>query len=62
MQRGKWKKGRKILTGLWQYVWHRDLFFVHIDGKDPETGMRRQTFEVSGDTPEFNGWKLLERK
>ncbi len=55
---GVWKKGRKKLTGKWQYNWAADCFWIRIDGKDPGTGLTRDWFQVHGDHPEFNGWKL----
>lgn len=58
---GIWRKGNKKLTGRWIYNWAGDHFWVHIDGKDPETGLERRVFKVYDDHPEFGEWKL-ERK
>jgi hypothetical protein len=57
---GIWTKDGKTLTGKWWYNYGADCFFVHIDGCDPATGMRRRYFEVSGDGPDFGGWKLVD--
>lgn len=57
-----WKKGKKRVTGKWHYQWCADVFWVHLDGKDPVTGLRRVPFSVYGDEPEFKGWKLVKEK
>lgn len=55
-----WKKGTKTLCGRWRYIWNRDRFVIQLDGRDPETGLTRQPFEVAGDSPNFAGWRLVE--
>ena len=59
-RKGTWKCGKKRLTGQWLWVWHRQRFVIDLDGKDPETGLRREQFEVAGDSPDFGKWKLME--
>ncbi len=57
-----WKNGKKQLTGSWCYVWAFDSYWISIDGKDPETGLEREAFDVKGDEPEFGKWKLVKEK
>lgn len=57
---GVWRKGNKTVTGKWYYIWHRDRFIIQLNGCDPETGLEREPFEVSGDNPDFKGWRLID--
>lgn len=57
-QDGKWKKGKKIITGRWFYDWADKVFYINLNSKDPITGEKRKV-KVFGDHPEFNGWKLV---
>jgi hypothetical protein len=56
-----WRKGKRTITGSWYYEWARDLFHIRLDRKCRFTGDTIQT-TVSGDHPEFNGWKLVKEK
>ena len=59
MNDATWRKGKKTIKGRWSYHWASDTFLIALSGKDPETGLRRQPFQVHGDSPEFCGWKLV---
>lgn len=58
-KKATWRKGKRRITGRWIYNWHADRFTVLLNGKDPGTGLKREPFIVSGDSPEFGGWKLV---
>lgn len=57
-----WEKDGKQLDGVWWYHRSSDTFHVDLDSYDPITGFRRK-FDLKGyDVPEFNGWKLVEKR
>lgn len=56
--RGTWRNGRKKLTGNWRWSWAAQRYIICVDGKDPETGLRREPFEIFGENPEWGNWKL----
>lgn len=56
-----WKKGKEIINGQWIYHWAADRFTVCLDKRDPLTGQPRK-FVVAGDSPKFNGFKLIREK
>lgn len=58
MKKGKWKNGKRIITGLWEYVWSSDRFYVILDSKDRITGENKKVV-VTGDTPEWGNWRLI---
>ena len=60
MRKGVWrKKGQLPQTGKWEWCWSSRRFSIHLDSKDPVTGRKRHII-VSGDSPNFNGWKLCQ--
>lgn len=61
MKEGVWQKGKRKITGVWCYLWHSRRFKIILDSRDPVTGRQRE-FEVGDESPEFNGWKLLEKR
>jgi len=50
-----WSKGKKVLRGRWYYYLPSNIFLIEIDKRDIT-----QLFRVCGDTPEWNGWKLVK--
>jgi hypothetical protein len=60
-KKGVWKKGTQIEIGQWRWVWHEQKFYIHLDSKDPVTGLHRE-ITTSGDSPEWFGWKLQKEK
>jgi len=54
-----WSDGKNKISGSWAYYWAGDYFTIHLDGNDPETGLRRQPFNVYGDEPNFGKWKKI---
>lgn len=61
MKKGIWIKGKKKVTGEWEYCWSGDYFVVRLDSKDTVTGQHR-SFRVYDDHPEFNGFKLVREE
>ncbi len=59
MQPGTWTKGKRKITGWWEYYRPSDTFTIVLDSKDPVTGQERRVV-THNDKPEFNGWKLEE--
>lgn len=55
-----WAKGKRTITGCWEYYWPTDCFDIWLDKYDPATGMRKHV-QVTGDTPEWGDWKLVVR-
>ena len=55
---GKWRKGKKTIKGRWFYHRAADRFMIEVFKKDSITGDKIQRFNICGDTPEWNGWKL----
>lgn len=54
-----WKKGKKTITGIWKYNWQKNKFTIILDSKNRITGTNIKV-ETFGDTPEWNGWKLVK--
>ena len=59
MRRASWKKGKKVITGRYDYDCGGDLFLIELDCVSGITG-EQITTKVRGETPEFNNWKLIE--
>jgi hypothetical protein len=59
--KAKWTKEGKEISGSWSYCWSHDIFDITLDGDDEITGRSRK-IEIKGDSPEFNGWKLVREK
>ena len=59
MTEATWRIGKQVLRGRWYYYMPSDNFLVEIDKRDAVTGRPTQRFSVCGDTPEWNGWKLV---
>lgn len=53
---GEWINGEQTLSGRWQYM-GSDRFAIALDSVDPLTDRRRE-FTVTGESPEWDGWKL----
>lgn len=62
MSDGVWKKGTRRITGKWMWSWHQQRFLIYLNGRDPITGESRGVIESFGESPEFNGWKLVENE
>ena len=60
MKRGTWVKGKKSLTGYWDYNWAAQRFHVCIELRRPDyiSGESERCFDVYDDKPNFNGWVL----
>ena len=56
-----WRKGKKTITGKWAHDWAADRFHIRLASLDEITGRTRELF-VSGDKPDFNGWKRDESR
>ncbi len=61
MTKATWRKGKRRITGSWTYNWSADKFHIYLNSVDDITGEKR-TITVHGDTPEFYGWKLVQKR
>lgn len=59
VHKATWTKGKKTITGRYQWSWAYQVFYVSLDKKCSITG-RMIDLTVSGESPEFNGWKLKD--
>lgn len=59
MIKAKWKKGKKIITGSYEYIWSGDFFWVILDKKNPITG-EEVVIKTYDDNVSFNGWKKVK--
>lgn len=56
----QWRRGKQVISGEYRYEGY-DVFSIMLNGRDKITGMCR-TFTVLGDKPEWDGWKLINRR
>lgn len=59
IKQASWKKGKKIITGIWRWNWASQRFIIQLDKKCKISG-NTIIIETSGEHPNFNGWKLVE--
>lgn len=60
MTAATWRKGKRTLNGFWEYVGSdRFRILIPLKRRDPITGESERRFSICGDTPEWNGWRLL---
>lgn len=58
----KWTNGKHIITGSWQYVWHKNAFRVSLNQSKYTKEFRNHDFWTSDDDVAFGKWKLIEEK
>ena len=59
LRNGKWKNGKETISGRWMWSPHKQRFYIYLDSTDRVTERKREIV-VSGDTPEWGNWKLID--
>ena len=60
MRKAKWRNGRRVVSGWWEYVWQSDRFLIILNVNDRTTGAVQKRLTTDGDTPEWGNFKLVK--